>query len=399
MSVATNIETRELLRFTSVRLYLAWTGAVAGILGVCGSLGLTLAFLALQFVILATLRATSGAPNQLRLRLSRLLIAFSAVTIASLAGELLLRIPSLSRRITPDVEVRAARFRQSDYDAETWTEWRGQKFRSRRLNTTKSADSFRILTLGDSFTWGVNIHSTSQIWPYVLEKEVSLAGRKVEVVNLSRPGNTTVNNLEFLETFGWDCEPDFIVLQYLVNDPLPSGPKFQRETIEWMRDSGLPLLLNTQAHANLAGNSRFYSALDRRWSGLQRRLFQLRDLDYADLHREGFKPWEETKSAFDRFSKLSRSAGIPVLVVMFPLFERDIDLRSGHPHADLHCKLREETVIRGLPFLDLLPVFAESNPNSNAWRVNADDSHPNERAHALAARAIRERVEAMLKRH
>lgn len=332
--------------------------------------------------------------DRLRLYLARFLIVNVTFCLAAAFGEFALRLPSLTKRVQPEAQVHAAKLTRNDYDATTWTEWRGRKFRSRHLDTPKSTNTLRILTLGDSFTWGQNIASTDDIWPYVLEREMNSTNRPVEVVNLALPGNTTVNEREFLERFGWDLQPDLIVVQYLINDPLPSSPNFQRETIEWMKDPGTPLAISPELHARLVRKSYLYSALNARASALQRKLFNLRDMDYFDLHADEFEHWQKTRRAFESFARHAKKRNIPILFVMFPIFERDTKLsREDYPYTPLHAKLGKEIKSHNMPFLDLLPIYAAENPDANVWQVNPADSHPSVKAHEIAARAVAKEIE------
>lgn len=79
----------------------------------------------------------------------------------------------------------------------------------------KPAGTFRIITLGDSFTYGQNV-DTNKIWSEVLEK--SFLGQsfscqidKVEVINLGMPGFDVQEIVKRFERIGQKYHPDMVI--------------------------------------------------------------------------------------------------------------------------------------------------------------------------------------------
>ncbi|MBI4974099.1 SGNH/GDSL hydrolase family protein [Candidatus Roizmanbacteria bacterium] len=78
----------------------------------------------------------------------------------------------------------------------------------------KSTDTYRILTVGDSFTFGHGIENNNETYPKKLEKYLNMKGKKVEVFNVAVRGYSPdqeyrqiVNKLLFLE-------PDMIIWNF-----------------------------------------------------------------------------------------------------------------------------------------------------------------------------------------
>ena len=71
----------------------------------------------------------------------------------------------------------------------------------------------RILLLGDSFTFGINLHDVD-IWPNILQKQQ----RHREFVNAGVPGYTILQQNALFQERAKDLEPDITVLQVLFND-------------------------------------------------------------------------------------------------------------------------------------------------------------------------------------
>ncbi len=115
--------------------------------------------------------------------------------------------------------------------------------RDREYPHAKPEGVFRILVLGDSFTWGYGI-SDDEIFTELLESDLNRAGHRVEVLNAGVSGWGTDQELLFLEKEGFNYEPDLVILAfYLYNDP---------ENIAFSRQYGLNKPLFTDTNLTLA---------------------------------------------------------------------------------------------------------------------------------------------------
>jgi len=115
----------------------------------------------------------------------------------------------LGWRMLPDVEKHGA-FWGVDEPART----NSQGWRDAEHERRKPPGVFRIVALGDSFTFGVDA-DYGERFSEVLEQEV--AG--LEVVNLGVNAYGTAQELRLLETEGFDWQPDLVLLMaFLGND-------------------------------------------------------------------------------------------------------------------------------------------------------------------------------------
>jgi hypothetical protein len=90
--------------------------------------------------------------------------------------------------------------------------WRGR----REYREKKPAD-YRVLFLGDSFTYGLGVND-DQTFAAQVEKDL-LAGRlSVEVLNAGAPGKGTDYALKCFQTVGRKFHPDLTVLGFFCND-------------------------------------------------------------------------------------------------------------------------------------------------------------------------------------
>jgi len=333
--------------------------------------------------------ALSRTSRDLTRNISRLLLMLSSILVTAFAGEVVLSFPTVCARTMSPAFVTAYRDQwcRENYDR-IW-EKNIHSFRSFHLENPKAMGSHRMVTLGDSFTWGDKIAATKDIWPYVLEKTCCQKDIPVEVINLARPGFTTVNEEEMLERFGWSCEPDVIILQYFLNDPLPSGPNFQCKGEDWMKAPTWHLL--PFMHRTLDQKSYFYSLANQKFSKLQRNLFHLQDMDYSDLFSDHFAGWQDGCMAIQRMADSTRKRKVPMLLVIFPSFMGKID-DSSYPYLMLHEKIKSTAAANRLPVIDLRPQFAKIQPNGPSWWALSVDTHPGVRAHRLAGEIIAEEL-------
>ncbi len=90
--------------------------------------------------------------------------------------------------------------------------------RDREFTYEKAPNTYRILVLGDSQTFGFGVHA-EESYPKVLERLLRKESRRpVEVINTGVPGSGTAHQLFFLEHQGWKYQPDLVVVGYFFND-------------------------------------------------------------------------------------------------------------------------------------------------------------------------------------
>ena len=91
-------------------------------------------------------------------------------------------------------------------------------------------DVFRILAIGDSYTygWGVDQEET---WPYLLEMQLREEGHTVEILNLGKPGTGPPFYAELAERAIPLLRPDLVIVGMLQgNDLRDAGPETSMPT-------------------------------------------------------------------------------------------------------------------------------------------------------------------------
>ncbi|HOL20031.1 MAG TPA: hypothetical protein PK813_07295 [Candidatus Hydrogenedens sp.] len=94
--------------------------------------------------------------------------------------------------------------------------------RDREIQKPKSANSYRIIAVGDSYTygWGVNIEQT---WLRKLEQTLSLPNKKIETINLGKPGTGPPFYAEITRTVVPLLEPDLVLVGILQGNDIASS--------------------------------------------------------------------------------------------------------------------------------------------------------------------------------
>ena len=247
-------------------------------------------------------------------------------------------------------------------------------FRDREV-PPKSAGRYRIVVVGDSFTWGAGLERDER-FSNLLEH---FLGPRYEVFNFGVPGNNMPGHLDVLDR-ALAVKPDFVLLQLYIND-------FETR---YMQRPRAYALLPGSLDGDLGQSSLLYNLIQDRWVHLQETLGiaegyvhymdrNLRDPD-GQSAREAFG---QLKEFFER----ARRAGAQVGAVLFP--ETDALGPNGktYPFGFLHDGVRRACADVAVRCVDLLPLFSTFRDPRSAW-VGPFDAHPNAMANRRATYEI-----------
>ena len=305
-----------------------------------------------------------------RLRsLSLGLALFSASLLLTLSAvEVLLRVgvfPQRTVRSTAVVDRATSKMNQPDF-REPGFELRGKE------------DAFRVVVLGDSFAWGDGVYF-QDAFPYRLEARLNKVskGQRFEVVNWSRPGWNTVRQRRSLELRLDEVDPDLLILAFVLNDPEP----VDRTVLEQMLSAAEQRQPEPGISSWLFARSHLYRLV---WSRLEN---SRTHRELGAFYRSLFEAehWEACQRALKRLRNLTRRRGVPMVVVVFPVFDSPMD--SRYPYSDLHAKITHAAESLKIPVLDLLPVFWGMDAARLAV-VPFTNAHPTEIAHRVATDGI-----------
>jgi hypothetical protein len=256
-------------------------------------------------------------------------------------------------------------------------------FRSPWQSVTRRPNLLRVLALGDSYTWGDKIARSDSTWPAALERRLAKrhAAGPVEVIDMGQRGFTTANEAELLRRLGWQFAPDLVVVQFLVNDALPSDPGFQHKFEDWL--CPYKRLVPERFRVGKISRSALLSFLEGAMN-LKMECWQR----YIELYTDKSLGWEQAKHSFKEIADSARAHSAPVVVVLFPLFIPGTWTEETYPLRMLHDLVARRARAYGMHSLDLVPVFAAKAVDWRTWWATPYDSHPSVDAHNIAAEAL-----------
>lgn len=194
-------------------------------------------------------------------------------------------------------------------------------------------DTFRILIVGDSFTWGANVLEEDTYPDRMAVRLAKWHGEgRFEVVNFSQPGWNTARELDAARASMSQIAPDVLIVGYVLNAAEPMS----RKALARLRGpSHAPRSPESTVSRLLYARSRAYRLLFDKLENIRRRRALLRY--YHSLYR--YEPgWSNTRESLAGFSALADKRGIPFLLVVFPIFDSQLDWR--YKYEDLHELMR-----------------------------------------------------------
>ena len=279
-------------------------------------------------------------------------------------------------------------------------------FRDREFIIPKPENTYRILVLGDSFTWGVGLNVEDAL-PKLIERGLAeqSAAHQIEVINAAIPGHNTVEQLLLLEDKGLKYDPDMIILVYNLNDieylpELSANVPDEADIVPVVEiDPGEDI---TQFSRN-RGFRGFILKIERRSALVRflvprvgarlRQMGLINSVEFSWVEKifQGFTDdnpgWVESKNALFGISEIANNADIKFVVAIYPLFVELENYKGKHVHRELldYCNDIQ------IHCVDLLGLFENTNER-NYW-INYVDGHPNGYAHLLVSELIIENID------
>lgn len=256
-----------------------------------------------------------------------------------------------------------------------------QGFRGRSFATPKPAGVYRIAVIGDSFTFGNGLEARDR-YTDVLDKWLP---DDFEVLNFGIPGNNTPQHLQVLRDRVLQAQPDFVLLQWFVNDIEGDDVSGRPRTV--------PLMPLPAWHRWLNANSALYTIANMRWAEMQIAMgmapsypdylkARAADANSADAQRES--------KLLHQIVDTAQRAGVKIGIVLFP--DPGQDLGAEYPFAFLHERVLAVCRQEAIPCIDLRADLATVKDRRALW-VSPFDHHPSAKANEIAALKILERLQ------
>lgn len=264
-------------------------------------------------------------------------------------------------------------------------------FRGPEINREKPPGTIRVLCLGDSLTFGDFVND-DETFPYRLQ-EISRQEKKlIEFVNGGVGGSTIIDQFFFLKK-GMEIDPDIVILTFFLNDipelaqaePLYKSFEKNRKFKSSFFSGSIYKLFRDTALFQLALKAKAkYSVRfqkDREPEG------------DSGLNTDILNKETELLEIYSKFLKemndYLKEHSIGLMFIIFPSHHQ-IGQRTGVSdlqdyRIDWIERLAQEM---GIPTLNLLKLFKESNLGKNELYLLPHDGHPSKTAYSLAAYSV-----------
>jgi lysophospholipase L1-like esterase len=254
-----------------------------------------------------------------------------------------------------------------------------QGLRDREFSLEKPSNTYRILVLGDSMTFGWGA-AADQVYAKVLERllnenEASGEGLRFEVINSGVGNYNTKQEVAYFCERGVGFEPDMVLLGFFVNDaemtPRPS-----------------PGLLARHSYLHVLGTHGWDAMLRRR---------SLREgyaTYYDRLYQDGNAGWEACQQALEELADRCHDRQTQLVILQIPEMH---NLGEDYPFKDVHSKIAEWARSKQVSVIDPIDDF-KTGDVQQYW-VSAGDAHLNAKAHQIVASSIYQELRLMFARN
>jgi hypothetical protein len=196
-----------------------------------------------------------------------------------------------------------------------------QGFRDREYSVEKPNNTFRIIVLGDSFTFGVSVRS-EDTYPKVLEQILNQnTSKSYEVLNFGVRGFNMLEKIEFFKEKGIKFNPDLVIVQYTDDDFFNSTRlrEIQEELFhEFIKIKNITntstIKISDEAKIAVKANEIYYNEVmenfDDAWEKfVENPLYDLKNLS----NKTNFKVLLVTVGGFERMKKLANQYDWPIV--------------------------------------------------------------------------------------
>lgn len=326
--------------------------------------------------------------------LVNLSISVVAILVVFLAVEAVLRIRFL---------VEGPPYRPSDagldlnpggsgYEKGAYVKISSQGLRDHEYPLQKPPNTYRIIVLGDSTTFGTGVQMEER-YPKRLEGllDAGSSRQRYEVLNFGIPGAETHHEVATFEQKALAYKPDLLILGYFLNDIVPPF----EATVLNDGSAAAKTLGSAKTQLKKLFAVRFLLEkvdlafnLERTVLAREERTTTSYSQHIIGMYSTG-DYWEGNRRRLLQLVRLSRENNARILVTVLP-FETQV--RSTSTSA-----LRPQSILRDfgeaeqIPVVDLIPALSRA---SGKLYVDGDNIHLNAKGHSVAADAILEALRA-----
>src|SRR2546421_4855221 len=303
-------------------------------------------------------------------------------------------------------------------------------FNDRDYPLTKELGTFRIVVVGDSFSWagGLKANYTALLEQMFEKRDGS---HKVDVVNAGYPATHTGEQLLMLKKFGLQYNPDLVILGFFAgNDFLDADPNRKRIVVNGCfadidkryehRPFGYPIIIKSRLLLFLNQKYQNYAITKQarkeaaEWATANGQPVPTKNLPAENFYsnQRGILEFFNQKTSAARFGRnvdyifqsisemndLLKARNIKFMVAIYPdstqvnsqLFDTLVT-KFGLNREDYDLNLAQDElktflISKQIPYLDLLEIFRGEEPKRHLYLLH--DAHWNKAGNELAAESL-----------
>ena len=273
-----------------------------------------------------------------------------------------------------------------------------QGFRSPEYTTAHPPGVFRIVCVGDSFTYGWGVRAP-ETFPPALERLFARDGKKhppVEVINIGIAGSRPTDNFVRLLAHGESLAPDLVIFQLQSNDLeysllCPYVDFFGEYFFNQDHRGGLENWLTTKTV--LGGKMR--KAEEKKYA------HALLVSEEKRMIRPDSFELRFYREVLEALAEWRKRTGVPVLFLSFPLMDsnpRGNNFKNYTEPNQANANLERMAAIAktyGFPLVNMIEVLRQKAAG-RYMAVSEHDGHPNPLSHELAAEALHDAITRVL---
>jgi len=244
--------------------------------------------------------------------------------------------------------------------------------RDNEFAADKPENTFRIVVLGDSLTFGEGVEDVNDLYTEIIETKLNRGqfSYRIEVINTAQCGYNVAEYLRTMKHQGLSYGPDLVMIGFFLNDIEDSKENRPRTEI---LPGPLHRLLSKVSfvyHYTYYGISS--ALLGERWDAYTRA--------YTSPHSHD---WKRFALYWEELLTVCRDRGIPAVVIILPCIEH---LDDEHEHIDVYDRVASLSIENGAAVMNVFPTLKGRQPKE--LRVGVTDAHPNKEAHKIYAESI-----------
>ncbi|MDV2494919.1 MAG: GDSL-type esterase/lipase family protein [bacterium] len=247
----------------------------------------------------------------------------------------------------------------------------------------------RILTLGDSFTFGMKVEAASS-YPKALEAMLNGEGdgRRYDVINAGVVAYSLCQERKWLGLKGWRYEPDLILIGFFGDDPHCQGEKSGQRFLEprvYRTFTRVSALYNFLRNSYSVFKARYLEWWRPAWTGgLEARARFLEQNVFTNIREE---EWMAVAKDLRAIKAGAAERGAALLVVVIP----DAGQVGFPEHQSPTRRLLAICKAEGIACLDTTPLFEAAKKPLELYLYPLDP-HLSPAGHSFVARAVAERI-------